>query len=383
MPRDIFVSAGEPSGDLYAARLARALRARGRDIRVTGFGGPQLAAVARGPVDGALLAGAVVGWTGVLRHLGRFARLLRATRRRWLARPPAAVVLVDYPGFNLRLATIARQLGIPAYYFSCPQVWAWGANRLLRMRRDLRIAYPILPFEVPLHQAFGIRSEFLGHPLLDLVPTRPPAAAPALRRAGLDPHRPFAALLPGSRAEELTRHLPVMLAAARRVSARHPRLQWVVIAAPGARARLEFACAADQVPGCRVVEDPGFAIRGHARFAWVASGTATLELGLLGIPQTVLYRSHWLNWAIARRVVKVPYIGLVNLVLGRGAIPELLQSAVTAKALAVTGGRMLRSAAMGGARRNAADLRARLGTPGSFNRVAHAVLADLGRDRAT
>jgi len=376
MSRTIFISAGEASGDLYGARLARELKARSPGLRLEAFGGPRLAA-AGATVDPALSAGAVMGWTGAIRHLARFAAVLRTTRARWTRRPPAAVVLIDYPGFNLRLARVAHDLGIPAYYFICPQVWVWGANRLLVMRRVLRRTFPILPFEEQLHQAYGIRAVFLGHPLLDHMPSRIPPRGPALKAAGLDPRRPVALLLPGSRPDEIRRIFPLLLDAATTVARRQPALQWVAVAAPGARPRLKAALDTFVNPGVRIVEDAGYGIRAHARFAWVTSGTATLELGLLGIPQIMVYRGSWLNVKIARLVITVPYVGLVNLIVHRGAMTELLQEAATPDALVQSAARLSTPRVAAVARALARELRTRLGAPGATGRVAAALLADL------
>jgi lipid-A-disaccharide synthase len=373
---EIFLSAGEASGDLYAGMLARALRRGG--ARVRGFGGPAMRA-AGAAADPVLFSTPVMGWTGAARHLFRFWSLLRRTRADWVRRRPDALVLIDYPGFNLRLARIAARLGIPTYYFVCPQVWAWGANRLLLMRRVLRRTFPVLPFEEPLHQAFGIASSFLGHPILDALPRRPAAAAAARRTTGVAAGRPHAVLLPGSRPSEVDRILPVLLGAAARAARRAPRLAWVVVAAPGVAERVRAAVALragdGETPAVAVAEDPAFALRATAAFAWTASGTASLELGLLGVPQAVVYRGAPLNWWIARRLVRVPHVSLVNLVLGRRAVPELLQGAATAEAVAATAPRLARGRAA--ARRIAAELRARLGRPGAASRVARAILADV------
>jgi len=258
------------------------------------------------------------------------------------------------------------------YYYICPQVWAWGAQRLLLMRRILRRAFLILPFEEPLYQAFGIRATFVGHPLLDVLPAKPPSRGLAFARTGLNPKRPLIVLLPGSRAEEVARHLPVFLKAARVVAAQHQELQWAVIVAPGSE---EFVRTE---PHIHVVRDPNYAIRAGARLAWTASGTSTLELGLLGVPQIVVYRGNWFNWMIARRLVRVPYVSLVNLILNRPAVPEYLQGALTPGALvAATRRRLSSSAARRQARRDARELHRCLGSKRATRLVAQAILDDL------
>ena len=293
------------------------------------------------------------------------------------------MVLIDYPGFNLRLGTIAHRLGVPVFYYACPQVWAWAAGRLLLMRRILRRAFLILPFEQPLYRACGVRAGFVGHPILEVLPRRIESRRAALRRAGLDPRRPLLAMLPGSRGEEVRRHLPVFLDAVGRVAARRKDLQCAIVAAPGLEPRIRAAAAA--APRVKVVRDPRYAIRAAAAMAWTASGTSTLELGLLGIPQVVTYRGNWLNWTIARRLVKVPYVSLVNLILGRRAIAEYLQGAMRPEALVSETRRVLGSgAAAARARREARELKGMLapGREPPSAAVARTILDDL-RGRRT
>ncbi|MEK7765123.1 MAG: hypothetical protein AAB368_02695, partial [bacterium] len=326
----IFVSTGEESGDLYGALLTRELKRRARGVTIEGFGGARMKE-AGARVDSTLLGAAVIGWTGVLRHARTYLRLLAGLRRRWRRDPPDAVVLIDNPGFNLRVARIAAARAIPVASFICPQVWGWGAQRLILMRRVLRRAYPVLPFEEDLLRAFGIRAAFLGHPILDVLPARPPSRGAACARAGLDPRRPLHLLLPGSRTEEVARHLPLMLEAARRFRDAG-RAQWVVVVTRDSAAAVESFASSSPV-AVTLTRDPGYALRANADLVWTKSGTATLELGLLGVPQVVVYRMHWINWLIVTSRVQVGYAGLVNLILGRRAVPELLQGAFTPDAL--------------------------------------------------
>jgi lipid-A-disaccharide synthase len=377
MARAIFISTGEASGDLYGALLARAIRRRDSRIPVAGFGGCGMAA-AGARVDPGLGQAGVMGLTGAVRQALRMFGLLRRLKAEWRRRPPRALVLIDYPGFNLALGAMASALGIPVYYFVCPQVWAWGSGRLLTMRRVLRMAFPVLPFEEPLHQAFGIPSVFLGHPILDVIPRRFPPRREILRRAGFDSGRPLAVLLPGSRNMELERLLPLMLAAARAIARSRPDLQWAAVPAPGREDWLGARLAA-AAPPVRVVADPGYALRSAACMAWTASGTSTLELGLLGVPQVAVYRWNRLNWEIAKRVVRIPSVVLVNLILGRRAVAELLQGDATGGNLVRESRLLLGPSAAARSRACAIELRERLGAPGAVDRVARELLRDLGR----
>jgi len=381
MSRRIFISTGEASGDAYGELLVRELRRLSPRVRIDGFGGRRMAA-AGARVDGSLLRGSVMGLTGVFTHLKLFLSLLRRLRRRWSRRPPDAVVVIDFPGFNLRLARIAWRLGVPVYYYVCPQVWAWAPGRLLTMRAILRRTFPILPFEEPLHRAFGINASFVGHPLLEIMPRHVASRSRAFKAAGFDPRRPLLAVLPGSREEELRRHLPVLLEAAGTVLAWRRNVQVAFISAPGMEGSLNAAIGGRAWGrGARVLADADYAVRAAADFAWTASGTATLELGLLGVPQIVIYRWQWLNWEIARRVVKLPYVSLVNLILRREVISEYHQGAATPAALVeATRRRLGVRSARGKARSNARELRRLLapsrGTASAA--VARAVMADLG-----
>lgn len=378
----VFLSAGEPSGDAIGALLARELARCSFGIRMAGFGGRGLEA-AGARVDTSLMRGAVMGATGLLRHLRLYWSLLRGIRRAWRVRPPSAVVLIDFPGFNFRVARIAHGLGIPVYYYVCPQVWAWAPNRLLAMRALLRRAFPVLPFEEPLHRAHGIRSLFPGHPLLEIIPQRPADRVRTLGRAGFDPGRPLAAILPGSRPEEISRILPVQVEAARRLSADRPGIQWAIIAAPRAEPHLAPHLNRAAAAGMRVsmVRDGGYAVRSHALFAWTASGTSSLELGLLGVPQAVVYRTTALNWAIGSRVVRVPWVSLVNILADRTVVPELLQDALTPEALVRATRPFVRGdGARNAARARAGVLRRMLAGTGASRTVAREILADCAAD---
>lgn len=374
----IFLSAGEASGDRYGAMLAGALRRLRPGIRLAGLGGPRMAAAGVALVAD-LTARPVMGWIGAIRHLFWFAGLVRRIRGAWAARPPAAVVLIDYPGLNLRLAAAAKARRVPSYYWVCPQVWAWGENRLLAMRANLRRCFPALPFEEPFHQAYGVASSFLGHPLLEILPTRFSGRAAALRRVGLDPQRPIACLLPGSRPSEIMRLLPDLTATASLVWKQRRDVQWMIIAAPGMTKRIqEMLVHAGVTPTLHVAEDPHYDIRHHAAFALVASGTASLELGLLGVPHAVVYRSSWLDYQIVRWLVRTPAASLVNLILKERVVMEWVQHMIRPDVISRHALALQRPAARSRARAVAAELRRRLGPPGATARVARAILADIG-----
>lgn len=321
----ILISAGEPSGDLHGAGVARALRQQWPDAQLYGFGGSLMRAEGvdlRAHVDDL----AVMGFAEVARHLPFFLRLLRDTRRELEARPPDLVIPIDYPGFNLRLARMARERGIPVLYYIAPQVWAWHSSRLRTMAKHTDRVAVILPFEAQLFTDSGTQAAFVGHPLLDLR-EEPAPRAEFCARLGLDRARPILALFPGSRAQEVRRHLALFEAAADRVRARRPDVQPVIAAGDAVPAALYEGARSPTTPDNR-------ALLHHAAAALVKSGTTTLQAAVAGTPLVIAYRMHPLSYAIARRVVEVDHVGLVNLVAGERLAPEFIQGAATADALA-------------------------------------------------
>jgi lipid-A-disaccharide synthase len=373
----LLLLAGEPSGDLHGAHLARALRARIPGVRLVGTGGDRMR---REGVE--LLAGldelAVMGFVEVLSRLPFFWRLERRVRTLLASGAIDLVLPIDYPGFNLRITERAHGMGIPVVFYIAPQVWAWKARRTGRLARAADRIAVILPFEEEIFRREGGRSEYVGHPLLDRnlgVPDRDAFC----RRWDLDPDRPILAIFPGSRAQELRRHQAPFLGAAARLRTVLPGLQVALARAPG------LSSLRVDDPGIQIVED-GQALLRHARAALVKSGTTTLEAALEGVPFVVAYRTHPLTYALARKLVQVEHVALANLVAGGRVVPELLQSEVTAETLAEALEPLLRDGAERTRMQKAlAEIRARLGKPGAADRVAgmvEEVLVERGRLRA-
>ncbi len=357
----VFVSAGEPSGDQHAAALIAALRRAVPDVVVEGVGGQHLeAAGAR------LLARiedlTVMGFVEVVRKLPAHWRLLRRITRRLKGGDVRLVVLVDYPGFHLRVAAAAHRAGVPVLYYIAPQLWAWGERRVRQMARTVSRLAVILPFEEPFFTERGVATTFVGHPLMD----RPPLVASAQLKGelGLDPARPVLGLFPGSRQQEVVRLWPAFRAAAELVRRDRPEVQAVVAATGGA----SYPGAGD----VRIVHGRPRECFAAADAALCKSGTSTLEAAVAETPLVVAYRMHPLSYLLARRLVRVPWIGMVNLVAGRQVAPELIQGAVTPAALARAVLPLLdpaspeRRAQLEGLR----DVRRRLGDPGAAVRAA-------------
>lgn len=320
----ILLSAGEPSGDLHGAALARALRARWPDAQLFGLGGPLMAeAGVELLADPAKLA--VMGFVEVLSRLPFFVRLMNRVRSEMEARGTDLVIPIDYPGFNLRLARAARAAGKPVLYYIAPQIWAWHRSRIHQFAANTDRVAVILPFEEEIFREAGVAAEFVGNPLLDLPP---PSNRRALcRELNLDEDRPILALFPGSRAQEVKRHLPIFIETATRLKANRPALQPVIAASRAVPRRLY---AGAKFPRTYSSRD----LMWHAHTALVKSGTTTLEAALCGTPMAIVYRTHPITYLLARRLVQVDHIGLVNLVAGERVVPEFIQSAATPAALA-------------------------------------------------
>jgi lipid-A-disaccharide synthase len=376
-PIDVLLVAGEPSGDLHGATLARALTALAPGLRLAGMGGPRMAAAGVRILHG-IDRTAVVGGTEVLGRLPLLWRIFRDLCRCLRERRPRAVVLIDFPEFNLRLARRARRLRIPVIYFLAPQVWAWRRGRLRDMARDVSRVLAVFPFEVGLYREAGVPVEFVGHPLLDVLPTFDRAVA----RAELaTPKETLVGLLPGSRVEEVRRHLPVLLEAALRILRRVPEARFVLPLAPTIPlAAIDGPLQRAELLGVRIVPGEAHRVMAGADLVLVASGTATLEAACYGTPMVVLYRLSPLSYALARLVVRgVSAISLPNILAGRAAVPELIQGRATPARLAHAAVRLLENDAARAAQRLALrEVRARLGQTGAGERAARAVLQESG-----
>ena len=370
--------AGEASGDLHGATLARALRAHAAGARLYGMGGRHMAA------EGVELlvdvtAGATVGGTEAV---GGVPRLYRAYRRLRTAltgpERPDAVVLIDFPEFNLRLARVARRAGIAVAYFMAPQIWAWRAWRIRAMRRVVSLVLAVFPFETSLYRRAGVPVAFVGHPVLDAV-AGAASRADARRALGIDDAAPVIGLLPGSRRHEVVGMLPTMQEAARLIAAAHPDARFLVAQAPTVEAA---QLSANGGPPMRVVAGATYTVMRAADLLLVTSGTATLEAALLGTPMVVCYRLSRLSELLFKPLVRVPWISLANIVLGRAVVPELYQNVLTGERLGREALRLLDSPSALAVQRQAfAELVAELGAPGAGARAAGHVL-ELARTGA-
>lgn len=369
--REVLIVAGEDSGDLHGAELVRALKRARPDLHLVGVGGDRMAAAGLELLEHTRRM-AVMGFAEVVRQVPHHWALLRRLRERLDRGNVALTIPIDYPGFNMKLAAASQARGVPVLYYITPQVWAWGAGRLPKLAALVTKAATILPFEAPLLQAHGIDATFVGHPLLDRLGTLP-SRAEAREMLELSPNGPVLALFPGSRKQELDRHLSPFVETAQRLQGTIPGL--VVVVSGASTVHIDpVACP------YRVIPNASFAILRAADAALCKSGTTTLEAAVAGCPLVVAYRTSGWTYAIAKRAVKIPHIGLVNVVAGREVAPEFIQDGVQPSAMSATLGTLLRvdSPQRAAMLEELARVKATLGGPGASERTA-ALAAELAR----
>jgi lipid-A-disaccharide synthase len=362
---NILVVAGDPSGDLHASHLIRHLRKGGG--RVSAVGGPLMSHEADEFLED-LASRGVTGFWEPVGKLGFLLRLLLRLRRMLKEGRFDSVVCVDYYGFNRRVLGLAKAARVPAFYYISPQVWASRPSRVAVLKRLVRKMLVIFPFEEKLYQEAGLPCRFVGHPLLDLVPK--PVERPLAGRP------PLIGLLPGSRASEIAKHLPLLLKAFAILSRNLPGARALVFAAQG-RPDSAYAAAAGQ-DNVELVRESDYRLRAGLDLALSSSGTATLENALLGLPMVVLYKLSWPTYLVARAIVRVPYISMANILAGRRLVPELIQGAATPEGVAAEAEALLKDLARyGSLRRELGKLRASLGEPGAAERAAAEILSSL------
>jgi lipid-A-disaccharide synthase len=328
--KEIMLVVGEASGDAHGAHLVKALQTREPTLKFYGVAGEQLQQndfEVLFPVS-QLTGMGLVELAGNLTNVWRAYRLLRRALRQ---RRPDLLILVDFPEFNLRLAKLAKSLQIPVLYYVSPQIWAWRRGRVRQIARWVDQMAVVFPFEVPFYESHGVRVDFVGHPLLDAVRVEERRET-VLNKLGLDPAKPTIALLPGSRRREVSYHLPVMLEASARLS-RDREMQFLIVRAHTVDIGQVRSLLSGGGLKAAVVEDARYDAISASDLVWTASGTATLETALLGKPMIVVYRLSWLTYYVARSLVRVNHIGMVNLIAGERLVPELIQSELTAERL--------------------------------------------------
>lgn len=364
-----YLIAGEASGDLHASNLMKALKARDADARFRIWGGDRMVAQG-GELVKHINELAFMGFLEVVLNLRTILRNMALCKKDLLEWKPDVLILIDYPGFNLRMAKFAKEQGIRVVYYISPQIWAWKQSRVKQIRRDVDKMLVILPFEKPFYERFGVEVSYVGHPLLDALEeyTREDSQEDFIKDNQLD-ERPIVALLPGSRKQELTASLKVMASMARHF----PDHQFVV-AGVGAHPESYYN---ELTAGTDVTTIFGqtYRLLAHARAALVTSGTATLETALFGVPQAVCYRAGRISYLIARRLVKVKFISLVNLVMDRQLVREMIQDDFNARDLKMELYRLLNDKDyIGQILSGYGELRHKLGDKGASEKAASQIM---------
>ncbi len=379
MAEEVLIVAGEASADLHASRVLEELRKLRPEVHAFGVGGPRLRAAgleALAPAEDI----SVMGLAEVIPRIPRILGILRALRLAAAERRPKAALLVDLPDFNLRLAAKLKALGIPVVYYVSPTIWAWRPKRAKKIAKVVDRMLCILPFEERFYEGTGVSARFVGHPLAD----RPaPGTAESYRaELGLPAASTTIALVPGSRPSELRRIFPAMLDAAERIRAIRPDAQFVVPVAPTlAREQLApYLASPLDHPDVKLVDGHTEEVVGASDAALVKSGTSTLEAALMLRPMVVVYRLSWLSYLVGRLLVRIAHFALVNILAGRGLVPELLQGAASPERMAaeierLLGDRAAREEQLRGLR----EVRDSLGEPGAARRVAEEVARAMGR----
>ena len=368
----ILISAGEASGDLYAGAVTRGIKQLNPEAEVFGMGGDCLRE-AGGEVLFDIKDHSLMGFVEVLKKLPDVWKLRNAFIDLMEKRKPDVLLTIDYPGFNMRLAKLAKERGINVVYFIAPQVWAWRPGRAADVAKVTDKIACIFPFECDFYKSYGADIEFIGHPLVDTVKpslSRKEAEELAGKRTG----HPLILLMPGSREMEIQRLLPVMLDAVKILKQKRPELDFAIPrAATIAKEILEDSVRQAGL-NIRLIEGHNYDVMSVADLAIVTSGTVTLEAAMCGLGCEILYKSSPVSFWIAKRVVKIPNIGLPNIVAGRQIEPELLQDDCTPDKIASTALELLEPERFAQLQRDLQEVKEKLGEPGAVKRVAELVL---------
>ena len=375
----ILISAGEASGDLYAGAVTRGIKQLNPEAEVFGMGGDCLRE-AGGEVLFDIKDHSLMGFVEVLKKLPDVWKLRNAFINLMEKRKPDVLLTIDYPGFNMRLAKLAKERGINVVYFIAPQVWAWRPGRAADVAKVTDKIACIFPFECDFYKSYGANIEFIGHPLVDTVKpslSRKEAEELAGKRTG----HPLILLMPGSREMEIQRLLPVMLGAVKILKQKRPELDFAIPrAATIAKEILEDSVRQAGL-NIRLIEGHNYDVMSVADLAIVTSGTVTLEAAMCGLGCEILYKSSPVSFWIAKRVVKIPNIGLPNIVAGRQIEPELLQDDCTPDKIASTALELLEPERFAQLQRDLMEVKDKLGEPGAVKRVAELVLRMAGQNQ--
>ena len=378
-----YIIAGEASGDLHGSNLMRGLYAGDPGAEIRFWGGTLMASVG-GTLVQDYRDGAVIGFSQVLTHPGKFAKRLSACERDILSWKPDAVILIDYPGFNFKIAEFAHKAGFKVFYYIAPKVWASRESRVKKLKAYVDKLFIVFPFEIPYFTSKGVGFIYKGNPLVDAVDGSDAMTGTRedfLRETGLT-DRPIIALLPGSRSGEISSMTPVYMAFADKMRSipEYSDYQFVIAGAPS-RSMEDYSAYIGDRDYVRVVFGKSYSVMRHASAAVVNSGTASLECALVGTPQVVAYRTSAFNYLVARAIIKVRFISLGNLILDRMCFRELLQDYFTADNVLHEVRRLLEDPAYTARMLSGySEIRESLGGGGASEAVAKAMIEELGNN---
>lgn len=375
----ILISAGEASGDLHAAALIKAILALEPTAEIYGMGGEAMRS-AGGDVIFDIKDHGVMGIVEVICKLPQLFKLKSAFRQLMIDRRPDCFVTIDYPDFNMRIAAVAKELGIPIVAYIAPSAWVWRKGRAKAVAKLVNKVASIFPFEYDVYKEAGANVEFVGHPLVDIVKLRLPLPE-AKQKAGKREGRSLVLLLPGSRLKEIKNMLPPMLNALKIIKAKKPGVDFVIPRAstvPLALLKELIAVAGVEV---RIVEGDVYDVMNVADVALATSGTVTLEAALCGLPSVICYKTSAITVMIAKLLVKIPYIGLPNIVAGRKIMPELIQEEMSPDNMAKEVLNFLEPSEHARIRTVLKEVAKRLGAPGAVERVAKIILKQAGEHK--
>lgn len=377
---NIMLIAGEPSGDLHGARLAKAILERRPEARLSGMGGEQMRqAGVKLLFDPTKIS--TIGFVEAIKNIQVLRKVMLKLAETIRQQRPDVVVLIDYPGFNMRLARMVKAEDIPLVYYFSPSAWAWGKSRAEKVAQTVTKVVSVFPFEAEIYREAGADVTFVGHPLLDIV--KPSMPAQEVRESlGIALKAPVVGLLPGSRRQEIELLLPEMLAAARLIKSALPEVRFVLPRAGSIEmALLQKHLDKAQVE-VQVVDGRAYDLISISQAVIATSGTVTLETAVLGVPMVIIYKTGASTYLLGKMLVRIPHIGLPNIILGRMAMPEYVQHDVKPEIIAAQVVRMLTDAEYAAAlRADLAEVVQRLGKPGAVGRTADLVLAVAEKHR--
>ena len=377
MPKKIVIIAGESSGDFHGSSLIYALKKINPSLEVCGIGGERMRqAGAQLYFDTSFLS--IIGFTDVLKNLKKIKRLFSSLLEKIDADPPEACVLVDYPGFNLKLARELKKRKIPVIYYISPQIWAWWKGRIKTIKQVVDKMIVVFKFEEALYRDNGVDVSFVGHPLLDIAsPTA--SREEFLNKVGLSSQNKTIGLVPGSRKTEVERILPILLESARLIKQKLPQTQFALLKAPGIAYHLYKTKMKKFDLPLVLCENQTYDFLKPCDFVLVASGTATLETAIMEKPMLIVYKVSFLNWLIARLLIRLPFIGLVNVVAGKKIVPEFIQYRADPKLIAEAAIETLNNQGkLAKIKAELQNVRASLGNPGASERAAEIILKIIG-----